>query len=191
MKKICVWILVCAALAGCGLRDSVAEDKSAQEEQLKAMIESQHAEISTRYLASADAFNRLADLMAENSDVVQLYCDENVAYVETRSSIYYEDENVELAAPYFELCRFESKVVASHLGAAGIVFPHHLDELGPLFVSGRLARRVLNVNSLEDCAEVSLAEEWGSCQQPISEPWYAYFSWRPICPDGPGPKDRC
>ena len=170
---------------------SVASDDLDVEEQLEALISSQYQEISSRYLASADDFDRLADRMAQERDVVLVHCDENLRYVQTRTSVFYEGEDSETLTTYLELCSFENKVVANAGHATGISFPHQLKEIGPMLVSTHLVHRLDDSIDFERCAEVNLDEQWGDCQEPISGPWFAHYSWGPACSDDAGPEDGC
>ncbi|MDJ0907558.1 MAG: hypothetical protein QNI99_00075 [Woeseiaceae bacterium] len=170
---------------------SIASEDEGFEGQLEPLIVSQYQEISTRYLGSANDFDRLADRMAQERNVVLVHCDENLRYVQTRTAIFYEGEDSDLLTTYLELCRFESKVVANNGHATGISFAHQMKEVGPILVSTGLVRRLDNSIDFERCAEVSLDEEWGVCQEPISGSWFAHFSWGRICTDDDGPEDGC
>lgn len=172
-------------------RGSAVTDDGNVEEQLEALIASQYQEISLRYLTSADDFDRLTDRMAQERDVMIVHCDENLRYVQTRTSIFYEGEDSDILTTYLELCSFEKKVVANAGHATGISFPHQLKEIGPIQISTHLVHRLDGSIDFERCTEVSLDEQWGDCQEPIGGPWSAHYTWGPVCFDDAGPEEGC
>ncbi len=201
MIRICVWIGICATLFGCGPQNQAAGDgRSASlaegsieswEEPLQSLMTSQFSEISERYSASAAAFESLAEAMDQDRDVVQVHCDDNLRYVQTKSSIFYEGEESEVLTSFLELCRFEEKVVASNGDSVGVKFPHSFHEIGSLLVVTGLVRRLEDSMEVEACRDARLDEQWGHCQEVISGEWYARFTWSPICPDGVGSEEGC
>ncbi len=170
---------------------SATEDPQGLELLFESVVAAHFQEIGARYFATTDAFERLADAMTQERDVVQVYCDANVAYVETRTSIHYEDENSDVAAPFFELCRFEGKVVANSGGGLGVAFPHGLQNVGPIFMSSHLVRRLDDSTDIDRCTAGLGDELWGACQLPIIGDWHAHFSWEPVCPDSAGSDEGC
>ncbi len=171
----------------------VASADQAQDARLliESFLALQHAEIRARYLASADSFQRLSDRLVADRETVQVYCDENQAFVETRTAIHYEGEDSETAAAYFELCRFAPKVVARSGGGGGISFPHDVESVGLRTVQSQLLYRFEGFPEVDRCPGPDIDEPWGQCELPVDGAWVARFSWAPVCRDDEGPEDGC
>lgn len=139
-------------------------------------------QISQRYHRNASEFDLLASQLEDDSEISELYCDENMVAVTTPQETFYDGENDDYTNKYIPICRFTRKVAAERT-SRGVRFPHRFFEVGPLAASSYLEWRRDPPETFGECGSDPFEVERGTCDISINEHWSATYTWEPFCLD--------